>query len=114
MDFLNSQFIINYVRESPPENYKMLSAVKKQSALSYESGEKTLQVGEMDVPLVKESTNIYLVADKPVDLTINTGTVLPDMEQFAYSGKHKISISVTSKHPVPVLVRYAAGNVLMK
>jgi len=114
MDFLNSQFVVNFIRESPPENYKMMSATKKQSALSFENGEKTIQVGESDVPLITASNNVYLVADKPIDININTGTLINDLEQFAYSAKQRISISVTNKNTVPVRILYAAGNILMK
>lgn len=113
-DYLNSQFLVNFVRETPAENYKLMNMSKKQIASSFENGEKNLQVGDVDVPIIDQSTNIYLISEKPVTITLSNGTIFEDTEQFAYSGKDKISVTISNKGSTVVRVVYAAGTIINK
>ena len=82
---------------------------QKMVATAYEGGEKNLQVGETGAKLVDNVTNFYLVADKPVSITLSNGIALDNMTQFAYAGEDKISAEVSNNTTYPVKVTYAGG-----
>lgn|SRR5574344_2114888 len=111
-DFLNSQFQITYVKETPPESIKLMNFIKKQQASSHESGERKLQTTDSEINLVDNSTNIYIASEKPIKIILSSGETFENMEMFAYSGKNKISVSVINTSSVENRVVYAAGNLL--
>lgn len=108
-DFLDTSFMISFVKETPPENYKLMNIKQKLMASAYEGGERTLQAGDSDIKLVDNVTNFYIVSNKPIMITLSDGTVFEKMNQFAYSGETPISVSVSNRDNLTVKVTYAAG-----
>lgn len=108
-DFLDTTFIVSYARECPPESYKLLNNKKRIQSSAYEGGERVLQAGDASVKLVDAVTNFYLVAEKPITITLSDGTSFDKMDQFCYSGENPISVSVTNAGNLPVKMTYAGG-----
>ena len=94
-DFLDISIMTNYVRETPPENNKLMQIKSRILASAYEAGERVLQLGETDVKLVDNVTNFYLVSEKPITITLSDGTVFEKMTQFVYGGVTPVSVSVS-------------------
>lgn len=113
-DFLNSQILVNFVRETPPESLKLMNVTKKQISSSFESGEKVLQSGEGMVNVIGSSTNIYIVSEKNIKITLSNGYEFEKMKQFAYAGESPVSVTITNETQTTNRVVYAAGKVLNK
>lgn len=109
-DYLKSQFIITYQRETPPEAYKLMNSVHNDIASSYESGEKTLQVGDKDISIVSNATNFYFMSSKPITVTLSDGKEFIKTQQLAYSGDAPVSVSVSNTDTIAVRIIYAAGT----
>lgn len=77
-------------------------------ASAFESGERVLQLGEKDVKLVDSVTNFYLVAEKPISITLSDGTVFDKMTQFMYGGANPVSVSISAGCQASK-VTYSAG-----
>ncbi len=108
-DFLDSSFKVSYLKETPAECYRLMNITQKMVATAYEGGEKNLQVGEVGAKLVDNVTNFYLIADKPVSITLSNGITMENMTQFAYAGEDKISAEVSNNTAYTVKVTYAGG-----
>jgi hypothetical protein len=108
-DFLDSAFLIKYQKETPAECNTLMNIKQKMVATAYEEGVKNLQVGEVEAKLVDNVTNFYLVADKPVTITLSNGITMENMTQFAYAGEDRISAEVSNNTAYPVKVTYAGG-----
>lgn len=110
-NFLNTNFQVNFVKESPPENLKLMSLIKKQISTSYKSGEKILQSGDKDIALIDLSTNFYIISEKYIDVTLNTGETFKNIEVFAYSSKVPLAVTISNAATSENLISYAAGTV---
>ena len=108
-DFLDTTFLVNYVRTAQPETYKLLNAKQKTMATAYESGERSLAAAEVETKLVDSVTNFYLMSSEPVRLTLTNGTVLENMKQFAYASDEPIGVSVTNTSGQIAKLTYASG-----
>ena len=62
--------------------------------------------------LVDISTNVYIVAEKYINITLSTGETLKNVEMFCYSGKTPIGVSVSNASSTVNHVAYAAGTVV--
>ncbi len=112
MDFISTQFQIAYVKETPPESIRLMNNIKKQKGSCHESGECLLQSGSQPVAIIGESTNCYIVAEKPITIALSTGEVFTEMEIFCYSSKKPISVSIQNQSNSENRVVYASGRVV--
>ena len=87
-DFLDVQYQVNFLKETPPENYKLMNVKQKVLAGGYINGEKLLQAYEEDVKISEDLTNFYFVSDRPVTLTFENedgdSFTFEKMQQFSY------------------------------
>ena len=111
MDFLNTQFQISYIKETPPENLRLMNYIKKQKASCHESGECVLQSNSAELSIIGQSTNFYIISEKPIKITLSSGESFENMEVFAYSGKNKVSVSIANQSQSENRVMYAAGTI---
>ena len=112
MDFINTQFQIAYVKETPPESIRLMNYIKKQKGSCHESGECLLQSGSQAISIIGESNNCYVVAEKPITITLSTGETFVDMEIFCYSSKRPISVSIQNQTNSENRVVYASGRIV--
>jgi len=108
-DFLDTTFMVNFLRETPAESYKLMNSKQKIIATAYEGGERTLQSGDAEVKLVDNVTHFYLISEKPVTISFSDGKIFEGMQQFVYASDNKISVAVSNPGNLTTKVTYAAG-----
>lgn len=108
-DFLDSTFMVNYVRETPAESYKLMNIKQKVMSSAYEGGERNLQPGDSAANVVNNVTHFFMVSTKPVRVSLGDGTVFEEMDQFAYGSERPITVTLENTNQVPVKINYAAG-----
>lgn len=108
-DFLDSTFMVNYVRETPAESYKLMNIKQKVMSSAYEGGERNLQSGASANNIVNNVTHFFLVSSKPIRISLDDGTVFEEIDQFVYGGQRPISVSLENTSNQAVKINYAAG-----
>lgn len=108
-DFLDSTFSVNYVRETPAESYKLMNIKQKVMSTAYEGGERNLQSGESAENIVNNITHFFMVATKPVRITLSSGVVFEAIDQFSYGSSNPISVSIENTSQQTTKINYAAG-----
>ncbi len=111
-DFLDATFTITYTKETPAQTYKMMDVSQKMVSRGFEGGEIVLQPKESGVRILDEVTNVYIVAEKPISISVTLGTLeLTDMMQFAYASDLPFSVQISNEFETEsVKVTYAGGT----